>query len=67
MMSMQKSNIPFYVLETQKCVKLRKIRPSRGVVEFAGFMGEDLTRLGGGKISGGIETPVGAKLQASGP
>ena len=59
MMSMQKSNIPFYVLERQKCVNLRKICPSRGV-GFSGFRVEVLTR-GRGKFRGlGVETPVGS-------
>ena len=44
MMSMHKSNIPFYVLKIQKYVNLRKICPSRGVVGFSEFRGEDLTR-----------------------
>ena len=36
MLSMQLSNIPFYVLELerQKCVNLRNICPSRGLLDF---------------------------------
>ena len=56
MMSMLLSNVPFYVLERQKCVNLRKKLPIQAVVGFSGFRWEDLTR----KNSGGVETPVGA-------
>ena len=55
-MSMHKSNIPFDVLERQKCVNLRKICPSE-IVEFSEFRGEDLTR-GKGKIQGGWRPPL---------
>ena len=51
MMSMQKTNIPFNVVERQRCVNLRKICPSRGV-GFSGFKVVVLTR-GMGKNSGG--------------
>ena len=54
MMSMQTSNIPFYVLETKMC-KLTKNLPIQiqGVLEFSGFRGgEDLTK-GRGKFGKG--------------
>ena len=38
MLSMQLSNIPFYVLERQKCVNIRNICPSRMIVGFSGFI-----------------------------
>ena len=51
MMSMQKSNIPFYVLETKMC-KLTKNMPFQGgVAGFSGFRGENLTK-GGEKLRG---------------
>ena len=37
MLSMQLSNIPFYVLERQKCVNVRNICPSRMIVGFSGI------------------------------
>ena len=54
-MSMQLSNIPFYVLERQKFVNLRNIYPSRGVVGFSGFrqrilQGEGTNSEGGGGL-----------------
>ena len=62
MMSLQKSNIPFYVLERQRCVNLQKICPSRGCWIFR-IQGGGFDK-GEGKNSGGpgVETPVGAML-----
>ena len=57
MMSLQKSNIPFYVLERQRCVNLQKICWIFRI-QVGGF------DKGEGKNSGGpgVETPVGAML-----
>ena len=51
MLSMQLSNMPFYVLERQKCVNVRNICPSRMIVGFSGYQAEDFTR-GGDKFRG---------------
>ena len=45
--------ITLYILERQKCVNFW---PSRGVVGFSGFRGEDLTR-DGEKIQEGLSPP----------
>ena len=52
MLSMQLSNIPFYVLERQKCVNVRNICPSRMIVGFSGFRQRILQ--GEGTNSGGL-------------
>ena len=57
MMYIYYSNLPFDVLERQKCVNLRKIFASRKVFGFSEFRGEDLTR-GEGENSGGLKPPL---------
>ena len=52
MLSIQLSNIPFYVLERKKCVNLRNICPSKEVVGFSGFRqkilhGDEKNSVGG--------------------
>ena len=60
MLSMQLSNIPFYVLERQKCVNLRNICPSRGVLGFSGFRQKILQGDEKDSVGGCVKTPVGA-------
>ena len=55
MLSMQMSNLPFYVLKRQKCVNVRNICPSRMIVGFSGFrqkilQGEGTNSGGGGEL-----------------
>ena len=53
MLSMQLSNIPFYVLERQKCVNVRNICPSSPmIVGFSGLRQRILQ--GEGTNSGGL-------------
>ena len=58
MMSMQTSNIPFYVLETKMC-KLTKNLPIQiqGVLEFSGFRGGGGFDKGEGEIREGLKPP----------
>ena len=51
MLSMQMSNLPFYVLKRQKCVNVRNICPFRMIVGFSGFRQRILQ--GEGTHSGG--------------